>query len=90
MPTAYSLVRLEGRFKFNQISSSAILIPGIQATPVEASPMGEEYKPPRNVDKMGSIYLDNEPFVGFEYRERNYRTMMAEDWAGGGRNSKGR
>lgn len=56
---------------------------GIQAYPIEASPFGDEYKPPRDLWTMGGVYLDDEPFVGFEYRERHYRTMMAEDWGKG-------
>ncbi|KAH7725879.1 Protein R03G8.3 [Aphelenchoides avenae] len=27
--------------------------------------------------------LDNEPFIGFEYQRRGYKTMMAEDWVSG-------
>lgn len=43
--------------------------------------MGEEYIPPRDLDAMSDVYLDDEPFVGFEYRRHGYRTMMSEDWA---------
>lgn len=46
--------------------------------------MGEEYIPPRDEEKtLRWAYIDNEPFIGFEYRDKNYRTMMAEDWARG-------
>jgi hypothetical protein len=45
--------------------------------------MGPEYDPPRDLWKLGSIFLDKEPFIGFEFRQKKYRTMMAEDWAKG-------
>jgi hypothetical protein len=50
---------------------------------VEANIMGPEYEPPRDLRALETVFLDSEPFIGFEFRARKYRTMMAEDWGRG-------
>lgn len=56
-------------------------------SPIGANPLmddgvgGDAYVPPRDLHAMAGVYLDHEPFVGFEFRDRNYRTMMSEDAA---------
>lgn len=65
---------------FSEIDIFPPKLKGAQTSPVEANPFGDAWTPERTHEYLCGIWLDHEPaYIGFAFRDRNYRTMMAED-----------
>ncbi|KAH7725882.1 Protein R03G8.3 [Aphelenchoides avenae] len=60
---------------------------GWQPFPIsEAGPFNEGFSADVDYDRACKTPLDDQPFIGFEFQRRGYKTMMSDDWVQGWQN----
>ncbi|CAD5221623.1 unnamed protein product [Bursaphelenchus okinawaensis] len=56
------------------------LLMGRQAYDMEKSPINDERKPKINMYDMCGYYLEQDQFIGFDFKKKGYATLFSEDW----------
>ncbi|CAD5228129.1 unnamed protein product [Bursaphelenchus xylophilus] len=56
------------------------LLMGRQAYEMEKSPINDERKPKINMYDMCGYYLEQDQFIGYEFKKKGYTTLFSEDW----------
>ncbi|CAD5218926.1 unnamed protein product [Bursaphelenchus okinawaensis] len=64
----------------NSMPNAYAMLMGRQIYEVKQSPVTNIQKPELNSTEYCNKYLDDEQFIGFEFKRKGYKTMWSEDW----------
>ncbi|KAH7698649.1 Protein R03G8.3, partial [Aphelenchoides avenae] len=73
--------KFHNKVGLNSRPNGYALLLGKQGYQLEGSPLNEAHPPKVDMDTWCGLYLEKEPFIGYEFQKAGYKTMMSEDWA---------
>lgn len=57
-----------------------VFLLGRQAYELVDTPINKPRKPYKTMAEYCNTYLDDDQFIGYEFKKQGYTTMMSEDW----------